>query len=175
MQKQYGTRGSSLPITAHLGPERDHVASRSRQIRSPSMHELTPPLEQIPPPDRRPRWRHRLADDPWYYGLRNPHVVPLTGIIGTLVWLAGCLLLAFWLDQRWPWQFAIVVITLAVTTFALFFLALKLAGNAGFLAACLSAIGGTVSLLDCYRKQQKCRWMKKSETKGMPYSTTYAR
>ena len=57
--------------------------------------------------------------------------VPATGIIGVLVWLTGCFVFAGWLDGT-RWKFSVAFTVLAVANFAVFLLALKFAGNWGF-------------------------------------------
>jgi len=69
-----------------------------------------------------------------YLFLRHFYV-PLTGIVGGLVWLAACLLLAFWMDgAKWPWRFVVAVTSLMLANCGLFFVALKYGGTLGLLA-----------------------------------------
>ncbi len=61
--------------------------------------------------------------------------VPTFGVIGGLVWIAGCMLLAFWMDDHvWPWRYAVAVTLLLTLNFA-FFGALAAFGNWGFIEA----------------------------------------
>jgi len=52
--------------------------------------------------------------------------VPATGVIGGLIWIAGGMLLAFWMDRQWPWRYAVAFTALIVANFAAFFAVLRL-------------------------------------------------
>src|SRR5262249_42677793 len=58
-------------------------------------------------------------------------LVPYGGIPAALLWVGGCLLLAGWLDGT-RWKFSVAFTVLTVANFAVFLLALKFAGNWGF-------------------------------------------
>src|SRR5438105_452289 len=60
-------------------------------------------------------------------------LVPYTGATGSLIWLAACFALAFWLDGFLPWRYGVAFTALALANFAVFFVVLKLAGNWGLL------------------------------------------
>jgi hypothetical protein len=69
----------------------------------------------------------------WWFA---KHVLaPYGGIPGALVWLAACFLVASWLDTKdggaLPWRFTVAVTVLMLANFAIFLLALKLAGGWG--------------------------------------------
>jgi hypothetical protein len=46
---------------------------------------------------------------------------PATGIVGALLWIAGCLLLAFWMDGTLPWRYAAAITGLYALNFAVLF------------------------------------------------------
>jgi hypothetical protein len=55
--------------------------------------------------------------------------VPNFGAVRALLWVAGCLLLAFWLDGTLPWRYGAAITGLYTLNFALFFVMLGLFGN----------------------------------------------
>jgi hypothetical protein len=51
--------------------------------------------------------------------------VPAFGVVGGLMWLAGCMALAFWLDAT-PWRYAVAFTLLLTVNFAVLFAVLSL-------------------------------------------------